>query len=58
MNGNSANAILEEREMNKLGLDIFSHSRNNIFDSPIDKIIEYRKKEIDTAYSEYNKWNV
>ena len=57
MKQNSARAILEEREMNKMGLDTFTHNRNNILDSPIDKLIEVLKREINEAHSEYNKLN-
>jgi hypothetical protein len=57
MDENSTNAIWEERETSKMGLDTFTHNRNNILDSPIDKLIEDLKKEINAAYSEYNQWN-
>jgi hypothetical protein len=56
MKENAADDIWEEREMSKMGLDIFTHNRNNILDFPIDKLIKDLKKDIDKAYSEHKQW--
>lgn len=56
MKVNSANAILEEREMSKIGLDTFPLDKNNILDYPLDKLIESFKSQIKEAYSEHNHW--
>jgi hypothetical protein len=56
MKENSANAIWQEREMSKIGLDTFTHNKDNILDSPIDKLIEDLKTQVKKAYSEHNEW--
>lgn len=56
MKGNSANEIWEQREMGKMGLDTFPLNKDNIFDYPIDKLIESLKAQVSEAYSEHDKW--
>lgn len=52
----SINAIWEEREMGKMGIDTFPMNKDNILDYPIDKLIESLKSQIKEAYTEHEKW--
>jgi hypothetical protein len=56
MKENSEKSISQERQMNKIGLDTFTHNKENILDYPIDKLIEELKSKIKEAYSEHDKW--
>ena len=52
----SFNAIWEEREMGKIGLDTFPMNKDNILDYPIDKLIESLKSQVTESYDEHEKW--
>jgi hypothetical protein len=48
--------VIEQRQMNQIGLDTFTHGRENILDYPVDKLIQDLKTRINNAYSEHNHW--
>lgn len=55
MNENLRDDIWEERKMSQYSLDTFAYERGNIFDSPIDTLIEDLKAKFNHALKEYNK---
>ena len=55
MNENLRDDIWEERKMSQYSLDTFAYERGNIFDSPIDTLIENLKAKFNHALKEYNK---
>jgi hypothetical protein len=49
-------AAAEQRQMNQINIDTFTHGRENILDYPVDKLIQDLKTQVDKAYSEHNEW--
>lgn len=48
--------LLDEREIKQFELDSFVQGKYNMLDSPIDKLVEDIKLQIEKANTEYNKW--
>lgn len=46
----------EQRQMNQISLDTFTHGKDNILDYPVDKLIEDLKSQVKKAYDEHNEW--
>lgn len=49
-------SVLEQRQLNQISLDTFTHGRDNILDNPVDKLNQTLKSQIDNAWSDHNKW--
>ncbi len=49
-------SVLEQRQMNQISLDTFTHGKENILDYPVDKLIEDLKSQVKKAYAEHDEW--